>query len=121
MTQPTATAIWFEIPAADLGRAASFYGKLFDEPVALFDLGDLKLGALPGGKGALMQHSAYQPSHAGTLVYFDGGDDLSRLLERVEPAGGKVLRAKTLISPEQGYMALFEDTEGNRIGIRSRG
>ena len=112
---------WFEIPVADLARAAGFYGHLFDNSVMHLDLGDLRMGLLPGGKGALVQHPAYKPSHAGPLLYFDGGDDLSVLLDRVESAGGKVLRPKTQISPEQGYMALFEDTEGNRLGIRSKG
>ncbi|GAB3327977.1 VOC family protein [Larkinella ripae] len=111
---------WFEIPVADLARAAGFYGHVFATQVMHLDLGDLKMGLLPGGKGALVQHPAYRPSHEGPLVYFDGGDDLSVFLERVEPAGGKVIRAKTQISPEQGYMALFEDTEGNRLGLRSK-
>ena len=37
----------------------------------------------------------------------------------VEAAGGKVLMPKTEITTEYGYMALFLDTEGNRIGLHS--
>lgn len=111
---------WFEIPVADVARAVGFYGRLFDATLVKLDLGDLQMVLLPGGHGALVQHRAYTPSHHGPLLFFDGGDDLSALLDRVEPAGGKVLRPKTQISPEQGYMALFEDTEGNRLGLRSR-
>lgn len=111
---------WFEIPVADLARAVGFYGRLFDSPVMHLNLGDLQMGLLPGGKGALVQHPAYKPSHSGSLLYFDGGDDLAVFLDRVETAGGKVMRPKTQISPEQGYMALFEDTEGNRLGLRSK-
>lgn len=111
---------WFEIPVSDLARAAGFYGKLFDTPVMHLDLGDLKMGILAGGQGALVQHHAYTPSHKGVLLFFDGGHDLAEILNRVEPAGGKVIRAKTQISPEQGFMGLFEDSEGNRLGLRSQ-
>ncbi|GAA4417495.1 VOC family protein [Nibrella viscosa] len=111
---------WFEIPVSDLARAAGFYGRLFDNPVMHLDLGDLKMGLLAGGQGALVQHPAYVPSHEGALLFFDGGNDLAELLDRVEPAGGKVIRPKTQISPEQGFMGLFEDSEGNRLGLRSQ-
>lgn len=110
---------WFEIPTADIQRAAAFYGKLFNTEVPIQDLGDLKMGFLPGGFGALVHHKVYTPSHAGTLIYLNGGDDLNEMLAKVEPAGGKILRAKTQISPQFGFMALFEDSEGNRMALRS--
>jgi predicted enzyme related to lactoylglutathione lyase len=54
-------------------------------------------------------------------VYFTAfSGDLSEELSRVEGAGGKVLRDKTLITEEIGYMGIFCDTEGNRIAIHSR-
>jgi len=115
-----AALAWFEIPVTDVARAVGFYGHLFNSALMTLDLGDLKMVLLPEGHGALVQHRAYTPSHEGPLLFFDGGDDLSILLDRVEPAGGTVLRTKTQISPEQGYMALFEDPEGNRLGLRSK-
>jgi predicted enzyme related to lactoylglutathione lyase len=39
----------------------------------------------------------------------------------VEAAGGKVLVPKFLITPEIGYCAFFQDSEGNRVGLHSRG
>ena len=39
---------------------------------------------------------------------------------RVEAAGGTVYQPKTQISPEHGYMAVFIDTEGNRVALHSR-
>jgi predicted enzyme related to lactoylglutathione lyase len=63
----------------------------------------------------------YKPSTEGTLVYFTAhSGDLSNELGRVEEAGGKVIQDKTLISEDVGYMALFLDTEGNRIALHSR-
>jgi hypothetical protein len=37
----------------------------------------------------------------------------------VEAAGGKILVPKTEISPDYGFMAVFLDTEGNRIALHS--
>jgi uncharacterized protein len=53
------------------------------------------------------------------LVYFTS-EDIDTELSRVEDAGGKVLRKKTEINPDTGYMAYFTDTEGNRIALHSR-
>jgi predicted enzyme related to lactoylglutathione lyase len=41
-------------------------------------------------------------------------------LKRVKKAGGKIIQDKTEITPEIGFMALFEDTEGNRIALHSQ-
>ncbi|WP_240751406.1 VOC family protein [Flagellimonas onchidii] len=46
--------------------------------------------------------------------------DVQNELGRVEDAGGKILRPKTQISPEVGYMGVFSDSEGNRIALHSR-
>jgi predicted enzyme related to lactoylglutathione lyase len=35
-------------------------------------------------------------------------------------AGGQIIVPKTEISPEYGFMAVFIDTEGNRIGFTFR-
>ncbi|MDX2360880.1 MAG: hypothetical protein QNK23_08745 [Crocinitomicaceae bacterium] len=43
------------------------------------------------------------------------------IIERIEGAGGQVVMPKTQISPEIGFMALFTDTEGNRVGLHSQG
>jgi predicted enzyme related to lactoylglutathione lyase len=53
-------------------------------------------------------------------IYLNGGDDLSVMLGRVEPAGGKVIFPKTLISEDNGFFAIFADTEGNAVGLWSK-
>jgi uncharacterized protein len=40
-------------------------------------------------------------------------------MDKVEAAGGKIMVPKTMISEEYGYMAVFVDTEGNRIALHS--
>jgi uncharacterized protein len=40
-------------------------------------------------------------------------------LDKIEAAGGKIVVPKNEISPEYGFMAVFIDTEGNRIALHS--
>ena len=113
---------WFEIPATDLARAKKFYDALFNIDIEVLDFGGFKMGMFPQGEvgAALCQHESYQPSEThGPLIYLNGNPDLQTVLDRVEPAGGRVIRAKTQISPEYGYMAIFIDTEGNRLALHS--
>jgi predicted enzyme related to lactoylglutathione lyase len=88
-------------------------------------MGDFDMAWFPwddemkGAGGSLVHHEMYTPSQKGTLVYFSS-EDINTELNRVKKAGGKVIRGKTEISPEIGYMAYFTDTEGNRIALHSR-
>ena len=62
----------------------------------------------------------YKPSSTeGPLIYLNGNPDVQLILDKIENAGGKILVPKTQISPEYGYMAIFLDTEGNRIALHS--
>ena len=73
-----------------------------------------------GAGGSLIQNTAhYNPSDNGTLVYFSSAE-ITAALKKVKEAGGLVLKEKTLISDDIGYMALFLDSEGNRIALHSR-
>jgi predicted enzyme related to lactoylglutathione lyase len=116
-------AKWFEIAVNDIVRATQFYETIFNIKVQRLDLGNLKMGLFPQADVgcALCQGAAYKPSDTGTTVYFDAEPDLNFVLEKIETAGGKILLDKRLISPEQGYMALFQDSEGNRVALRSMG
>ena len=118
---------WFEIPAADIHRASKFYSTILDKNIPVQNFGGLTMAMLPMGAqdevtGALVQHEGYTPSDTdGALLYLNGNPDLTTILERIEGAGGKILRPKSQISPEVGYMALFTDTEGNRMALHSNG
>lgn len=118
---------WFEIPTKDLNRATEFYQKVFDIEIKLVDFGPLKMGwfpfddKFPGSPGSLVKNDeSYTPSEKGVLIYFTSqAGDLTIELSRVEAAGGKIIMPKTLIKEDIGYMALFLDTEGNRIALHS--
>lgn len=113
---------WFEIPAADYDRAKNFYEKIFDMEIHTLDLGNLKMGIFPHTEsvGASICAGAwYKPGPNGPVVYLNASPDLQDVQDRIEPAGGKVIQPKKQISPEYGYMCLFEDSEGNRLALHS--
>jgi predicted enzyme related to lactoylglutathione lyase len=112
---------WFEIPVSNLQRAKTFYEIIFNTQIEILDFGELKMGIFPHNEVgcALCQHEAYVPSVSGLLVYLDASPDLNLVLNKVENADGKILKSKTEIAPGLGYMALFIDTEGNRLAINS--
>jgi len=118
---------WFEIPVADIERAKKFYDAVFQVDIKLEDFGGTKMGWFPadhekpGAAGSLIQNKDwYKPSDSeGVLIYFNSLD-VQNELDRIEPNGGKIIQAKTQISPEIGFMAVFLDSEGNRIALHSR-
>lgn len=117
---------WVEIPVADFERAKAFYQQLFDYEMIESQVQETRMGFLPYRQepervgAAICQGEGYTPSSDGALVYLNGGDDLQQVLDRVEEAGGQVVLEKTLIMEEVGYMAVFTDTEGNRVALHSR-
>jgi uncharacterized protein len=119
------TVGWFEIPVRDMNRAVKFYNAIFDTKLSKQTIDGFNMARFPWneeGKGAggslVAAGKHYKPSHEGTLVYFSS-QDVNNELQRVEKAGGKILQDKTEISPDIGFMALIEDTEGNRIALHS--
>lgn len=114
---------WFEIPANDFSRAKKFYEAVLEVTLILPFEGmkyamfpsDMEQGGIGGG---LVEEEGYTPSDKGSLVYLNGGEDLAVPLSRVEAAGGKILLPKTSIG-NNGFMAHFTDTEGNRVALHS--
>ena len=115
---------WFEIPVADLNRATAFYQNIFGIELhhqELEEIGaDMAMFPMqdgPGAGGTLMKADSYQPSHDGTVVYFRI-DDIDECLARVVSEGGKILSPKTSIGG-YGFVAHFEDSEGNRVALHA--
>jgi predicted enzyme related to lactoylglutathione lyase len=116
---------WFEIPVLDFERAKAFYEEVMDTEMELMEMPGFKCAMFPadlenGIGGCIMQGEGYEPSNQGSIIYLNAGDDLNVPLNRIESAGGKVTQAKTDIG-ENGFMAYFEDTEGNRVALHSNG
>ncbi len=126
-SMPVKNAIsWFEIPSADIQRAQKFYETIFAISLMVMDLPNIKMRIFPledrmGVGGAIVESGGFHnPSITdGPLLYLNANPDVQNILDRVEPAGGKILVPKTQISNEFGYMAVIIDTEGNRIALHS--
>lgn len=115
---------WFEIPVTNMDRALKFYGTIFGIDMDTMEgMPGMTMAMFPaedGVGGALVHAEGYKPSQDGTVVYLNGGDDLSKVLDKVEGAGGKVVIPKTDIG-ENGFFAHFVDIEGNRVALHSMG
>lgn len=115
---------WFEIPAVDFDRAVRFYSEIYAFDMPTRDMGHIKMGFFQheqgnGIGGAIVSGDGYVPSADGSKLYLNAGSDLLTVLDRVADAGGTVVMEKTQISPEIGYFAIIEDTEGNRVYLHS--
>lgn len=118
---------WFEIPAADIERAQTFYETIFQIKMQNMDFPGVKMRAFPldnpmeGVGGTIIDTGGFHKPSAtdGPLIYLDANPDVDIVLNRVVAAGGQVLIPKKQISEEHGYMAMFLDTEGNRIALHS--
>jgi predicted enzyme related to lactoylglutathione lyase len=114
---------WFEIPTKDLSRAKEFYEHVLGVELSLNEMGPLKMAwfpmnmGAPGATGSLVENENYEPSHMGSLVYFSV-PSIETALERIQEKGGKVLNGKTGIG-QYGFVAHFEDCEGNRVALHS--
>lgn len=114
-----------EIPTADLSRAIRFYQNILDVSIEEAAMGDTRMGVFPAdgeSVNVVLIHGAdYKPTTEGVVLYLSAGDDLQPILDKVDQHGGQVILAKTEISPEMGYFALFIDSEGNKLGLHSKG
>ena len=118
------TIVWFEIPVIDFERAKKFYSEIMQFDMKEETIGNDRMGFFPGEKegisGAIVKGEGFEPGDKGTVVYLNGGDNLQVFLDRVEPAGGKIIIPKTQIPREHGYYAWFIDTEGNKVALWSK-
>jgi uncharacterized protein len=114
---------WFEIPVTNMERARRFYSDIFDIQMETQHMSGTDMAFFPQNmlvSGALCKGDGYVPTDQGTLIYMNGGKDLSEVLMRIENAGGRIMVPKTQITPEYGYMAIFTDTEGNKLALHSQ-
>lgn len=74
----------------------------------------MEMGAA-GSTRALLKGDGYTPSHEGALVYMHV-DAIDPTLELIDGSGGKTLMPRMSIG-QHGFIAHFEDTEGNRVAL----
>lgn len=106
----------FDIHAADVERARTFYERIFDWKFGSYPGADefYQVRASDGEVIGAVQSRRYN-AHSKDILGFECSiavDDVDETVRRVEEAGGKTLMKKTAI-PGVGWIAKFTDTEGN--------
>lgn len=124
MTSKENSLNWFEISVKDIKRSKKFYETVFGIKMEEYEMMGMQMAFFPyeptSGKanGGLCQSKMHKPSKSGAKIYLNANPDLKKALSKVEKAGGKITMPKTNIG-ENGFMAFFEDTEGNSVGLHS--
>ncbi|GAB4529916.1 MAG: VOC family protein [Anaerolineae bacterium] len=112
--------VWVEIPVMEMDRAARFYEALFGVKLEISKDEVRQTATIFNSEGtgvglSLTQNDTFPPSASGPLPYFMV-DDLEASLKKVEEAGGRVIMARSEMSPDN-YYATFADTEGNTLAF----
>jgi len=116
---------WFEIPVSDMPRAKAFYEVVFEITMEEMTMPNgLHMALFPVKKdgigGALCFHpDFYFAGHQGPVVYLNANSGIDNMLDRAVLAGGRIVIPVTQISEDYGYMAVFNDSEGNRIALHA--
>ncbi len=118
---------WFELPTTDINRAQKFYETIFGITLTALDMPNIRMRMFPLDNmmtqvgGALVDSGGFHKPSAtdGPLVYLNANPDVQNVLDKITIAGGSIMVPKTEISPEYGYIAVFIDTEGNRVALHS--
>lgn len=120
--KPTPVITWFEIPTTNFDRAIGFYENVFKVTLKREEMDGIAMAVFPHSEGqaagAVVNGAPYQPSADGACIYLYS-TDFDGALQRIQDNGGKVVLPKTSIC-ENGVIALFIDSEGNRIGLHTQ-
>lgn len=117
---------WFELPTHDMDRAIRFYETTLGITLRREVFGGQPHAVFPskcpaGGQsvaGALVTAPHLTPGTAGAVVYLDCRDGVTSALARAQAAGAKVVQPHTAIG-DNGFIAIVDDLEGNRIGLHA--
>jgi len=113
----------FEISVEDFNRAKEFYESILEIEITEMNVLDTQIGMFPMegylNWGCISKCDQHRPSKDGTLIYLNADSDIEGMLEKITSAGGEILTPKTKLSNEFGFIAVFVDTEGNRIALHA--
>jgi predicted enzyme related to lactoylglutathione lyase len=117
--------VHFEIPADDMARAKKFYSGVFGwktEDVPGMEYSMVHTVAvdektrMPKQAGAINGGMMKRGAGFKTPVLTIDVADIDKALQKVEKAGGKVVKAKEKVM-DMGWVAYFTDSEGNVTGV----
>lgn len=114
---------WFEIHVKDFDSAIKFYGGLFNWEFKQSQGSKSLYWNIFTGEGSIgggfMKKD--KPEHEGTavIIYIEV-ENIEDTLNKAAELGGKVHTPKTLINENAGSFGLFNDPDGNLIGLWSK-
>ena len=121
--QRESRVVWFEIPAADMDRACQFYETVLATNLPRAQFGPAPIAVFPYEEpaisGCITQSEGIAPGALGSQIYLNANPSLDDVLERVVPAGGKIVVPRPALPPGMGFCARIQDTEGNTIGLHA--
>jgi uncharacterized protein len=89
MEKMTNSVSWVEIPVLNFERAKGFYSKIYEYEMYEEMISELRMGFLPmerestGVGGAIVQGNGYIPSKFGSKIFLNGGENLQKILDRI--------------------------------------
>ena len=110
--------VWFEIPADNVERARTFYGKLFGWTITEFAGAKKPYWHIDTGgdddtpDGGMMERQG----QGHNITNYVGVPSVDRAAAKVEKLGGKICMEKTAV-PEMGYFVVCQDTESNMFAL----
>lgn len=121
MKKKSNPVVYFEIPVTDIERAVKFYKAVFGFDFSREIIDDNEMALFPfsnensGISGALAKGEIYKPTKDGVVIYFNS-EKIDETLKLAIENGGHILYPKTSVG-SLGFVAEFEDSEGNRIAL----
>lgn len=116
---PDHSAVWFEIPVSDMGRARAFYGAVLQN-----ELTDME-GSVPMARFAASDPEKSVAGHlypgkppqegTGITIHLAVSGPLEEAMERVSVNGGRIV--SDIISIPAGRFVYCLDPGGNSFGI----
>ena len=114
-------AVWFDIPVADLERAASFYRAVLAIHMHREQVQGSPFYVLEhaGGNGGCLVVNPPAIGAGGVLVYLNVDGRIRDAVDRAAQHGGTVIEPIRAIGPH-GFRAVILDCEGNRVALHAQ-
>lgn len=113
--------VWFDIPVADLERAAAFYRAVLGIGVHVEKSPGYSFAVLEhkdGNGGCLVPKAGEISGNSGILVYLNANGRMREAVRQVEKLGGRIVEPPQSIGPH-GFRAIVIDSEGNRVALHA--
>jgi predicted enzyme related to lactoylglutathione lyase len=112
---------WLELASSDIPATAGFYGELFGWPFETDPHMDYTMTAFERGETGIGLSSVNEEQGvvAGSVLVYVDVPDVDATIARAKELGAPVFLDKTEV-PTIGWMAIFGDPGGNRIGVMQR-